>query len=280
MLAILVPGCMEGEDEVSEGDITKGEVSIGYVLWDGEIASTNVLKQVYEQVGYEVDIIAVDAGPLYQGLANGDFDFTVSSWLPVTQKGYWDKYGDQIDYVGPNLEGCKCGLVVPSYVTIDSIEELNSVKDNFNGEIMGIEPGAGIMQNTEDAIEAYDLDFELKSSSSAAMATSLKKSVDNGEWIVVTLWSPHWAFNRWDLKYLDDPLRIYGEGEKATTLARKGLKEEKPEVYGIASRFEWSQDDIQSVMTDIEDGMSEEEAASKWIANNSDKVAEWIGENK
>lgn len=280
MLAILVPGCMEGEDEVSEGDITKGEASIGYVLWDGEIASTNVLKQVYEQVGYEVDIIAVDAGPLYQGLANGDFDFTVSSWLPVTQKGYWDKYGDQIDYVGPNLEGCKCGLVVPSYVTIDSIEELNSVKDNFNGEIMGIEPGAGIMQNTEDAIEAYDLDFELKSSSSAAMATSLKKSVDNGEWIVVTLWSPHWAFNRWDLKYLDDPLRIYGEGEKATTLARKGLKEEKPEVYGIASRFEWSQDDIQSVMTDIEDGMSEEEAASKWIANNPDKVAEWIGENK
>jgi len=283
MLAVLVPGCMEGGDNVSEGvsegETAKGEVSIGYVLWDGEIASTNVLKQVFEKAGYEVDIIAVDAGPLYQGLANGDFDLTVSSWLPVTQKGYWDKYGDRIDYVGPNLEGCKCGLVVPSYVTIDSIEELNGAKDKFNGEIMGIEPGAGIMQNTEDTIDVYGLDFELKSSSSAAMTTSLKKAIDNEDWIVVTFWSPHWAFNRWDLKYLEDPEGIYGEGEQATTLARMGLKEDKTDAYAIASRFKWSQDDIQSVMMDIENGMSEKDAASKWIANNPDKVAEWLGEN-
>ncbi len=273
LMAIFVSGCTEGGDTV---EAAQGEVSIGYVLWDGEIASTNVLKQVYERAGYEVEIIAVDAGPLYQGLANGEFDLTISSWLPETQKNYWEIYKDEIDYVGPNLEGCRCGLVVPVYVTIDSIEELNEFKDEFGGEIVGIDPGAGIMQNTENAIEIYDLDYVLEASSSAGMATALKRAIDDEDWIVVTLWSPHWTFNRWDLKYLADPLKAYGTGDEATTLARMGLKEEKPGVYAIAERFTWTQEDISSVMMDIENGMPEEEAASKWISNNPEKVEYWI----
>ncbi len=273
LMAVFVSGCTEGGDSV---EAAQGEVSIGYVLWDGEIASTNVLKQVYERAGYEVEIIAVDAGPLYQGLANGEFDLTVSSWLPETQKNYWEIYKDEIDYVGPNLEGCRVGLVVPAYVTIDSIEELNEFEDEFGGEIVGIDPGAGIMQNTEDAIEMYDLDYELEASSSAGMATALKRAIDDEDWIVVTLWSPHWTFNRWDLKYLADPLKAYGTGDNATTLARMGLEEEKPGVYAIAERFHWTQEDISSVMMDIENGMPEEEAASKWISNNPEKVEYWI----
>ncbi len=273
LMAVFVSGCTEGGDSV---EAAQGEVSIGYVLWDGEIASTNVLKQVYERAGYEVEIIAVDAGPLYQGLANGEFDLTVSSWLPETQKNYWEIYKDEIDYVGPNLEGCRVGLVVPAYVTIDSIEELNEFKDEFGGEIVGIDPGAGIMQNTENAIEMYDLDYVLEASSSAGMATALKRAIDDEDWIVVTLWSPHWTFNRWDLKYLADTLKAYGTGDNATTLARMGLEEEKPGVYAIAERFHWTQEDISSVMMDIENGMPEEEAASKWISNNPEKTEYWI----
>ncbi|WP_394356777.1 glycine betaine ABC transporter substrate-binding protein [Candidatus Methanocrinis alkalitolerans] len=271
LTAIFVSGCIDDGDSVLE----KKEVSIGYVLWDGEIASTNVLKQVYEAAGYDVEIIAVDAGPLYQGLARGNFDLTVSSWLPETQKNYWDIYRDQIDYVGPNLEGCRVGLVVPAYVGINSIEELNDLKADFGGKIVGIDPGAGIMQNTEDAIEMYDLDYNLEASSSAGMATALKRAIDREEWIVVTLWSPHWAFNRWDLKYLDDPLMAYGTGDNATTLARIGLEEEKPEAYAIAERFHWTQEDISEVMMDIENGIPEEQAAATWISNNPYKVKYW-----
>jgi glycine betaine/proline transport system substrate-binding protein len=37
------------------------------------------------------------------------------------------------------------GLVVPAYVTINSIEELNANKDKFKGEIIGIGGGAVFM---------------------------------------------------------------------------------------------------------------------------------------
>lgn len=289
-LTLFASGCAEKGNEAVDGvEVTSSmteasefsePVKIGYVLWDGEIASTNVMQQVLKQVGYKnVEIVAVDAGPLYQGVASGQFDFTTSAWLPYTHQSYWETYGDRVDSVQTNLEDCKIGLVVPAYVTIDSIEELNSEKEKFNGRIVGIDPGAGIMQASETAISEYDLEMKLISGSSAAMTASLKKAVDSEEWEAVTLWSPHWAFNRWDLKYLDDPKGVYGDADHVETLARLGLKEEKPNLYGILTRFQWTHDDIQAVMMDIENGMKPEEAAEKWVENNPEKVKEWIGED-
>ena len=271
IIGIVGVGCLDAIDD----EMT---ASIGYVTWDGEVASTNVMKQVLEQAGYDVEIIAVDAGPLYQGLAQGQFDFTTSAWLPHTHGHYMEQYGDDFEEVSTNLEGCKIGLVVPQYVEIDSIEELNDHKDQFDGQIIGIEPGAGIMSASEDAIEAYDLDYELVASSSAGMAAELRTAVQNEEWIVVTGWSPHWKFDRWDLKYLDDPEGSYGDAEYVATLARAGLQEDKPELYDIISRFYWEQEDIQEVMMNIEEGMNPEDAAALWVEENQDTVNEWIGE--
>ena len=281
-MLVMVSGCADQDttgDTVTDEATTTKEATIGYVLWDGEIASTNVMKLVLEEAGYDVEIIAVDAGALYQGLADSQFDFTTSAWLPLTQKNYWERYGEDIDSVAVNLEDCRIGLVVPTYVTIDSIEELNANKDQFNGKIIGIDPGAGIMQTTETAINDYGLDYELVASSSAGMASELKSSVMDEEWTVVTLWSPHWAFNSFDLKYLNDPQGAYGEADHVETLARAGLEEDDPELYQIISRFKWTHDDIQSVMADLADGMPEEDAARKWVETNPDKVSEWLGEN-
>ncbi len=278
-MLVMVSGCADQDTTGDTGteEATTKEATIGYVLWDGEIASTNVMKLVLEEAGYDVEIIAVDAGALYQGLADSQFDFTTSAWLPQTQKNYWETYGEDIDSVAVNLEDCRIGLVVPAYVTIDSIEELNANKEQFNGEIIGIDPGAGIMSTTETAIEEYGLDYELIASSSAGMAADLKSSIDDEEWTVVTLWSPHWTFNSFDLKYLEDPNGIFGEADHVETLARVGLLEDDPELYEIIGRFQWTHDDIQSVMSDLVSGMSEEEAAQKWVDANPEKVNEWIG---
>jgi glycine betaine/proline transport system substrate-binding protein len=272
LFGILAAGCTTpGEDQ-------KESVTIGYVMWDSEIASTNVLKQVFEKAGYEVELVAVDAGPLYQAVADGDLDCTVSAWLPITQAHYWEQFGDDVVMVRHNLEGAKCGLAVPAYVAIDSIEELNGVRNKFDGTIIGIEPGAGIMANTEKAIGEYGLDYTLLPSSSAGMAAELRSAINKEEWIVVTGWTPHWAFARWDLKYLDDPKGVYGGEEYIATLARKGLAEEKPGVYGILERFHWTTADMESVMLAIENGASEQDAAKAWVDAHTDRVAEWIGE--
>ncbi len=144
------------------------------------------------------------------------------------------------------------------------------------GVIVGIEPGAGIMKATEQAIEDYGLDFDLQDSSSPAMAAALKTAIDSNEWVAVTGWTPHWKFAKWDLKYLDDPKGIYGGEEHIATLVRQGLKDDMPEVYTMLDNFYWEPDDMAAVMVDIEEGLSPDEAAQKWIEENSAKVNEWI----
>nr|WP_209631220.1 glycine betaine ABC transporter substrate-binding protein [Methanofollis sp. W23] len=274
---LFAAGCTGDDGSPPDGTTEPKSISIGYVLWDSEIASTNVIKQVFEEAGYDVTLIAVDAAPLYQGLAKGEFDFTVSSWLPRTHQAYMEEFGDQVDEVAINMNGTRIGLVVPAYVTIDSIEEMNGVRDQFDGKIIGIEPGAGIMAATEEAIEDYDLEYTLVSSSSAGMASALRKAVQNEDWIVVTGWTPHWKFARWDLKYLEDPKGIYGGEEHVATLARQGLAEDDPEAYAILQRFHWTPEDMESVMLDIDDGMTETEAANKWLDAHPDQVDAWLG---
>ncbi|MDD4170358.1 MAG: glycine betaine ABC transporter substrate-binding protein [Desulfotomaculaceae bacterium] len=77
---------------------------------------------------------------------------------------------------------------------------------------------------------------------------------------------------------MEDPKEIYGAEEFIHTIVRKGLKEEKPEVYDILDKFNWTASDMEAVMLDITDGMDPAEAAAKWVEANQEKVKEWIAE--
>ena len=152
----------------------------------------------------------------------------------------------------------------------------SSVGESVKYKITGIDPGAGIMQATEQAIEEYDLkDWDVTSGSSAAMTAALKKAYDKEEPIIVTGWTPHWKFAKFDLKYLEDPKGVYGGEEQIRTIGRAGLKEDLPEAHQILSNFNWTEEDMGAVMVAIQEGEKEEQAAQNWIDENADKVAEW-----
>lgn len=110
------------------------------------------------------------------------------------------------------------------------------------------------------------------------MATSLGQAYNNQEEIVVTGWNPHWKFAEYDLKYLEDPKKVYGEGETINTYTRQGFQEDNPRAYQILANFHWSLEDMESVMLDIANGMDPSQAAQKWIEANPDKVSEWTAE--
>ncbi|NSL52450.1 glycine betaine ABC transporter substrate-binding protein [Calidifontibacillus erzurumensis] len=151
-----------------------------------------------------------------------------------------------------------------------------SVGEMVDYKIIGIDPGAGIMKATEKAIEEYGLnDWKLVEGSGAAMTAALKKAYDKEEPIIVTGWTPHWKFAKFDLKYLDDPKGVYGDEESIHTIVRNGFKEDHPNAYKVLDQFYWTADDMSAVMVMIEEGMKEEEAAAKWVEENADTIAEW-----
>ncbi|UFU00487.1 glycine/betaine ABC transporter [Radiobacillus kanasensis] len=149
--------------------------------------------------------------------------------------------------------------------------------EELNYEITGIEPGAGVVGAAESATEEYEnlADWEVVTSSSGAMATALGEAVENEEPIIVTGWSPHWKFQKYDLKYLEDPKGVFGEAEQIKTMVRKGLEEDMPNANTILDQFQWESADIEGVMLEVQNGTSPEEAAKAWVENNPDKVSEW-----
>lgn len=62
------------------------EVSIGYVDgWSDSVATTFVAAQVIkEKLGYDVKLMPVATGIMWQGVATGKLDAMLSAWLPVT----------------------------------------------------------------------------------------------------------------------------------------------------------------------------------------------------
>lgn len=263
-----------------EKDKTKGTVELVYVEWDSEVASAHVIRVVLEELGYQVKMFAVSAAAMWQAVASGDKDALVAAWLPTTHGHYLKKVENQVENLGPNLQGTQIGLVVPQYVPFNSIEELNANANQLHGKIIGIDPGAGLMSKTESVMEEYNLDqLKLVEGSGATMTVTLADAIKNQQWIVVTGWTPHWKFNRWPLKYLQDPKGIYGEKEYISTIVRKGLKEDMPEVYRVLDNFFWTPTDMEQIMVmNLQSKTKPYPNAKRWVKENPDKVKQWISQ--
>ena len=154
--------------------------------------------------------------------------------------------------------------------------ENTSLGKQLDYKIIGIDAGAGVVQASEKAVEDYGLDYTVQTSSGAAMTQALADAYENEEPIIVTGWSPHWKFSKYDLKYLEDPKGSFGEAEHINTIARLGLKEDKPNAYQILDNFNWDSADMEIVMSQVNEGEAVEEVARQWITDNEDKVSAWI----
>ncbi len=257
----------------------KGTVHLVYVQWACAEAETHIAEAVLNDMGYDVEKDVVDAGVMWAAVAGGDADAFTTAWLPYTHESYWDEYKDQVEDVSTIYEGAKLGLVVPSYVTIDSIAEMKDHKDEFGGQIVGIDPGAGIMKHTaEDTMPAYGLDdWKLVESSGAAMAAELGSAIDKDEWVAVTGWAPHWKFFKYDLKFLEDPEATYGGSEEIHVIARQGFSQDMPEVADMFSNMYLTDAQLGEVMYNINvEDVAPEDAARNWVDANENIIMSWV----
>ncbi|MET7883736.1 ABC transporter permease/substrate binding protein [Streptomyces avermitilis] len=258
------------------------KVTIGYIPWDEGVASTFLWQEVLEQRGFQVDTKQFDAGPLYTSLAQGDIDFQTDSWLPTTHAQYWKKYGKQLDDLGSWYGPTSLELSVPSYMKgIDSLADLKGQASKFGGKITGIESSAGMMGLLKTKVlKEYGLDKEYKvvDSSTPAMLAELKRAYAKKDPVVVTLWSPHWAYSDYDLKKLKDPKGAWGKGDGVHTLARKGFAQDNPVVGRWLKNFKMTEKQLTGLEAEINKAGKgkQQDAVRSWLKRNPgvvDKLA-------
>ncbi len=280
LAVVLAFGVMAiGGCEVEE-DLT---IEIGWIPWDEDIAVTYLWKALLEEQGYDVELTQLDVAPVFAGVAAGDLDVFLDVWLPNTHADYWEEYGPAVENLGVWHDDATLEIAVPEYVDIDSMEDLPGNEDLFDGRIVGIEPGAGLMRRTlEDVVPTYGLDdYEVLEGSTPAMLAELERAINNEEPIIVTLWTPHWAYGAFPIKNLEDPLGALAGEEELVAIGRPGFSEDFPEVTEWLGNF-WLEaqplDDLTAMVVQ-EYGAGEEEAAiEEWLSDPANRAMadSWI----
>jgi glycine betaine/proline transport system substrate-binding protein len=204
------------------------------------------------------------------------------AWLPATHASYWDAVSGKVEDLGTLYTGARLGWAVPAFVPADelsSIEDLKrpSVRERLKGRIQGIDPGSGLMQESARALEAYGLEgYRLMSGSGAAMTASMQRAVRLGRWAVVTAWSPHWMFARWDLRYLQDPKGVLSRGERVHALARSGFGRDYPRrVIDFLGRMYLPLEELEQAMSHAVDHGAEA-AVDRYLERHPRRVRYWL----
>jgi glycine betaine/proline transport system substrate-binding protein len=129
-------------------------------------------------------------------------------------------------------------------------------------------------------LKDYGLDKEYKvvDSSTPAMLAELKRAYAKKEPIVVTLWSPHWAYSDYDLKKLKDPKGAWGKGDGVHTLSRKGFAQDNPVVGRWLKNFRMTEKQLTGLEAEINKvgKGKQQDAVRAWLKRNPgvvDKLA-------
>jgi glycine betaine/proline transport system substrate-binding protein len=250
-------------------------IEMGTMAWEDLTPISGITKKVLEDAGYTVNLTEFSEwGIAYAALAKGDVQILTSQTDYVAQD-YWNKNKSRLEKISPVSHGLYQGIAVPSYVTINSIEELNENADKFDGKIVGIEPGAGLMRDTDNAVDEYDLDLELVEGSSAGMTAALKSAVDRKEWIAVTLWDPSWMFQKFDVKYLEDPKGVFPPPQSYYWIGQEGFSAANPEARELIASVFVPKENITAINAAVKDGKPMDEAIADWIEANADLIERW-----
>lgn len=279
--SLALAGCNGDDtaDTTQGGGEDRGEISVVAIPgWTDQTGMAHLYEYVLEENGYTVEVQNLgDMAPAFTAVAQGDVDLFGSTWPERTHDVYWEEHGDNLEDLGVWYDDAKLFLAVPEYSEITSIEDLPEHAEALDGQIMGIEPGAGLSRITEDeVIPHYGLeqDFELQLSSTSAMLCDLERAMNNEEEIVVTLWTPFWATVNFDVRQLEDRDNIYGEPEGLHTLGRAGFTEEFPEVANMIENFSLTDEqfaDLENTMVNEFDD-DDQGAVHAWLEENPDIV--------
>ncbi|MFD8549433.1 ABC transporter permease/substrate binding protein [Streptomyces sp. NPDC059649] len=274
VLALVAGGMGMFGKNAGQGGGNGRPISIGYVNWDEGKATTYLWKEILEERGYKPKVQALEAGPLFAGQARGDIDVQTNAWLPTTHASYWKKYQHQLEDLGAWYDKTSLEIAVPSYVKgVKTLDDLKGKAGEFGGKITGIEPGAGEMKILKDKVlKDYGLDgaYKVQESSTASMLSELDRSVHRKKPIAVTLWSPHWAYDKYPLTKLKDPKGSFGSGDSLHLLGRKGFAKDEPEVAKWMKNFHLDEKQLTSLENDVKDAGEghEQDGVRTWLKKN------------
>jgi glycine betaine/proline transport system substrate-binding protein len=276
--------------------------------WTSQLVLSNIVGQLLQSKGYNVEYVSSDTQLQYTALANGDMDFQVEVWegsqaesfdkavaagavdlgahTAVTREDWW--YPSYVKEVCPGL---------PDWKALDACAaKFATAETGAKGRFVG--PPADWGKHYSERIQALGMNFqEVAVGQAATLWAELQAAYDRKEPVVLFNWTPNFieakfegefvSFPTYDPACLTDPKwgsnpdAVYDCGAPASGYLKKAgskqLAEKWPAATEIMKKINFTNAQIAEAakMVDV-DGMTPEDAAKKWIEDNKDTWNAWL----
>jgi glycine betaine/proline transport system substrate-binding protein len=278
--------------------------------WSASSLNVNVARIILEEeLGYEVEIIALDENAQWAALGAGEADASLEVW----PSGHAENVAQYIDDLGVVENAGELGVVgkiswyVPTYV-VDEHPELATYEGFLDDELAAIfataetgdagrflGPAPGWVQYDAEIIENLDMNLEVVyAGSEEAILAELSSVYAREEPMVFYFYSPHSVFAEYDLtavelpEYSEECYEGVADGDNSGVacdyppdnlfkIVSSDLAERAPEAYNLIRNFNYSADDQISMIAAVDlEGLSFEEAAQAWVDENEDIWRAWL----
>ena len=256
------------------------------VGWTDISATTAVAGLILKNLGYtpKVDILSVAV--TYEALPRGDIDIFLGNWMPLqvpTQKPLVD--AGKIEVPRVNLEGAIIGFAVPKAAFdagLKTYADIAKFGDDLDHKIYGIEAGSSANATIAEMIasDKFGLkDFDSSSSSEQAMLAQVTRAAKGGKPIVFFGWRP--PDEREHRHGLPDRrgqcLRAGRRRGGSADQHPAGYSKDCPNVGRFLANLAFSVEAEDLMMSYVlDDGMSADAAAEKWLKANPDVLDGWL----
>jgi glycine betaine/proline transport system substrate-binding protein len=286
----------------SGGSGSKPTINLAVNPWVGYEANAGVIANLLKsQLGYTVEYKDLAEQVSWEGFESGTVDAIVENWghAELAQTYITDKKV-AVDAGSTGVDGIIGWYVPPwmaeEYPDITDWNNLNKYADLFKtsesgdkGQLLDGDPG--FVTNDEGIINGLELNYQVVySGSEAALIEAFRKAEENKTPLIGYFYSPQWFLNEVPLVHIDlppweqgcdaDPTKItcdYAPYDELNKIISAKLEKDAPDAAQLIKNFKWSAEDQNIVANYIaNEGMTRDEAAEKWIADNEATWKPWI----
>jgi len=319
-VALLLSACAGAVAPASSGDAAAGgdnpaaassgdkpTIRLIENTWPASELNVAVAAHILEkQLGYPVEIIALDEQAQWDAIAGDDADASLEIW----PSGHGERIAQYIDEQKVVENGGELGVVgriawyTPQYV-VDANPALASwegFKDAaVAGQFASAETGdkgtffagpLGWTQYDQQIMDQLGLNFQvINTASEEALLAQVSSAYAREDPILFYFYVPHAVFTQYDLASVELPECAKEEHEakvaagtvdcaypadRLIKILNPKLAEAAPEAYSLLKNFNYTTDDQIEMLGMLAEGKSVEEAAQAWVDAHADTWQAWL----
>lgn len=275
--------------------------------WTGSRININVAKILLEeQLGYTVELVALDENAQWPALAAGDLSASLEVW-PSGHAENVAQYIDQqkaVENAGELGVIGKIGWYIPTYLLTDHPELATwegfldpanaalfaTAETGDKGQFLGGDPSW--VQYDDQIIANLGLNLQVVwAGSEEAILAQLDAAYNRQDPVLIYFYRPHSAFAKYDLTNVTLPentAECYARAESGGVdcdyptdvlfkIVSAKLKDSAPEAYQFIQNMNYDTATQVSMIAAVDtDGKTPEEAARAWITANEATWKAWI----